>query len=1731
MSKKKSLNIIMDPDGNPLLAFYEKYKFVGGPYRETEDGIYASVKLDPKEETYSPRAHGNLFVVFYKEHGTAESEFSHRIWRDYTESPSDGESTVRNSRFKDWRKMWGLFTNFEDRDTFFKKMTPAEQDEFIASELNDGKTYAWAADNPGYSKNERKYKHILRTDPAQPLVPLIELANLNDLATGKQCEISDVTQTVYRRTLPMRKKMQTREEVEFDIGGSRTFDGLCYISRTCLLPAKSGNLYFEYLAQFTAANLSVFMLPGQSALDISMRPFLNEIADMLKVDGANAPQSVVEMIESAALGNLNIKISDPDVCNALTLMFTKSEKFLRIYKRLYTDIYGEAVERFNEIQARVTKNNPAAVVSTRQYTATKKGSVAHLPNTATSLWFAISKDIERPLELDVGNYHVVTQLSAGKDYIEMAKLIVNEYIAWLLPRRAQLIDDNMPEFVSAFAAWCAARDLTIEGDQTLILNPYTLTGIEYLTEGVGAEISESSLQDTQALDTEDDGLESMESLERLRDLSTPEARVFNISVQDTADALIKEFEKSSFYTPLEDMSPEDVNKALDRLKEILTQNNIQSRKWTKNNEYRCYIESLSGVYIEIEPYEIIATLVNRERVPVGEPLNTKLNQALTSYDEWRDPFIALLELRDAENLAEQFEVWLDVNDYEVTGMSVNALFGVEDLKSDEIQEIAKAAIDTEVSSLNAQIEESISVGDTHQTAQLEAQRDAAVQRFVEYARGLESGTLIPPPEPVQSLEPQFYEPEDGEFESESESLERVDWDSIQQIPTDTNTQLEIDRLLGTLNVSDISAEVIESLFADLRRRGLGNLESIIHVNKLNGDVYPGEIGGFLEGVAIPVSLTRGSEGSTDPQYKFNERREYVKAIKAFEERKQQANMQLLIEIARGLGINPGDKEDILSYDNVPQFTVRSDYLNEYVERMQPGEIEAIEAEVVELLREFESSRTADTFAELQGRIESLFRHDPANLVYHSYLDKTIEIADREPPIFSHDTKGRSKTRSRFPNYARLQSKAAAVYGERGYVPVIEDPLAGLEDLAKDVSDRILQLWDSDYTELIELYDPDIQFDLLQDRGIDLEDLYLGYKNLDSLPECVAVGLINSGLIRQPPRREDDVPPPPSSGPEYAFTFELTFGDYNAPDFRRCQDMEQIITPSENAALETFAQALFAGLQSIYSLYSLATDIEVDIVYADAFSVTYRPRDVGYIRVELTKGFSQADADSAQEQVCEALARAIDLQEPDLDLDDEDLDAADLLPILRSPTRVNPLSTKRDILDIFQDLEAIARKDGDYRFNLETLRQIYESCVGEALVDSIDDWNLSRYIGESKDEQLDRRNDFADMIGLEPYLPYDVSVALDDEDFGNLLRDLQIGMQHAISSDFTRLENQERLRALIARVYRNIVFPKYFPEDSIRVVHVTREEAEEFTKTHHSLLGESGINRRGLLCTIGAEVDGKLVAIATANSPSGRGANQMREVDLSRVASDGSVKGVSSLLAGIILNLTLEGKLRRETTMSPLLSTFSVLSEIGSTYMALLAEGLRPVSLSVKKKNATGSRKGASAPATGLTKIRWEAGDDAEPANLEIARFLKPSYANEILKFKGIQVVSEPYGDADICLAILSAARVSCSPLEDMFREFESSAKSQEARKILTQYATETLAEGAISDPIRKKTLTKYLKPIKIAENIRVGSNVENYRSDIMRCIQSLQTSLARLPNDVCDKPNIQSSLRAFQKSL
>ena len=174
-----------------------------------------------------------------------------------------------------------------------------------------------------------------------------------------------------------------------------------------------------------------------------------------------------------------------------------------------------------------------------------------------------------------------------------------------------------------------------------------------------------------------------------------------------------------------------------------------------------------------------------------------------------------------------------------------------------------------------------------------------------------------------------------------------------------------------------------------------------------------------------------------------------------------------------------------------------------------------------------------------------------------------------------------------------------------------------------------------------------------------------------------------------------------------------------------------------------------------------------------------------------------------------------------------------------------------------------------------------------------------------------------------------------------------------------------------------------PTDS-RIHVIDKDAAFDRVRAWHKELPD--VNYRGFLVAVGFRAGGRLRGVGIATHPSGaaRSGDDPRQhhvVEVSRIATDdsggkGSVRGASSAIMRWFMR-NVGGLVRPQAKQPPLLITYSLLTEVGTTYKSVVDEGLHAVAL-VVPEGASGARAGSDAGKKDVPKIRWEYGAEARP---------------------------------------------------------------------------------------------------------------------------------------------------------
>jgi len=196
-----------------------------------------------------------------------------------------------------------------------------------------------------------------------------------------------------------------------------------------------------------------------------------------------------------------------------------------------------------------------------------------------------------------------------------------------------------------------------------------------------------------------------------------------------------------------------------------------------------------------------------------------------------------------------------------------------------------------------------------------------------------------------------------------------------------------------------------------------------------------------------------------------------------------------------------------------------------------------------------------------------------------------------------------------------------------------------------------------------------------------------------------------------------------------------------------------------------------------------------------------------------------------------------------------------------------------------------------------------------------------------------------------------------------------------------LRRQAKLAPLAQQKDRLAVGPDPF-DTRIRVI--DKATAMDRVRAWHKELAVP--NYRGFFVGVGFMAGGQLRGVGIATSPSGAASKgedpkQHHILEVSRIATDdaegrGSVKGASSAIMRWFMR-NADRLIRPEATEPAKVVTYSLLTEVGTTYVSLIDEGLHAVGLTMPKA-ASGGRLGGLGGKKETPKIRWEYGERARP---------------------------------------------------------------------------------------------------------------------------------------------------------
>jgi hypothetical protein len=235
----------------------------------------------------------------------------------------------------------------------------------------------------------------------------------------------------------------------------------------------------------------------------------------------------------------------------------------------------------------------------------------------------------------------------------------------------------------------------------------------------------------------------------------------------------------------------------------------------------------------------------------------------------------------------------------------------------------------------------------------------------------------------------------------------------------------------------------------------------------------------------------------------------------------------------------------------------------------------------------------------------------------------------------------------------------------------------------------------------------------------------------------------------------------------------------------------------------------------------------------------------------------------------------------------------------------------------------------------------------------------------------------------------------------------------------------------------------------RIHIIDKETALDRVRAWHKELPDP--NYRGFLVAVGFRAGGRLRGVGIASHPSGvaRAGDDPKQhhvVDVSRIATDdsggkGSVRGASSAIMRWFMR-NLPNLVRPQAKQPPLLITFSLLSEVGTTYRSVIDEGLHAVSL-VIPEDPRGARAGSQGGKKEVPKIRWEYGQEARPHKPHLLDLYRGYTAVK----EGRPLANRHFRGLNTVEALRDLARVLGMDLRDFVYEVAGQQKPKRAKTV------------------------------------------------------------------------------------
>ena len=227
------------------------------------------------------------------------------------------------------------------------------------------------------------------------------------------------------------------------------------------------------------------------------------------------------------------------------------------------------------------------------------------------------------------------------------------------------------------------------------------------------------------------------------------SRTFDISDPKMAETVLDMYRESGIFKGRQHtmLTPESASAALEKLSRILAEEGVQSRKWQRGDMYRCYLSAYTKPhikYIEITPSDGECRLVERSRMSLDSTDIVRVPSAIRKWQQWARDNKPLWDSQSSEAEIQNFQSWLDENDYGVLGAPIESLFpSSSNLSVAQRKQVKDAEFELMMLKIDAEIKEAQADDDGDGIRELEQLRSALAQERRRFLEAADTNTEVP----------------------------------------------------------------------------------------------------------------------------------------------------------------------------------------------------------------------------------------------------------------------------------------------------------------------------------------------------------------------------------------------------------------------------------------------------------------------------------------------------------------------------------------------------------------------------------------------------------------------------------------------------------------------------------------------------------------------------------------------------------------------------------------------------------------------------------------------------------------------------------------------------------------------------------------------------------------------------------------------------------------------------